>query len=130
MYLQATRDTDINPGNCREFSNTIYCNFLSRARRNILDREMRDNNNSCLNWMSATSSQVPLQRMSDSKYLEIAVTPTLDAVSLSNENPTTLSCNLALLLEQIFDAANTLNVHNTHKRLRFDSPQLCKRLIL
>lgn len=52
--------------------------------------------------MSAASSQVPLQRMSDSKYLEITVTPASDAVSLSNENPTTLSRNLALLLEQIF----------------------------
>jgi len=86
-------------------SQTAFTVISSRARTAERSRETRDNNNSCLNWMSAASSQVSLQRMSDSKYLEIAVTPYRYRM-----NSTTLSCNLSLLLEQIFDAGNTLQM--------------------
>lgn len=103
------------------------------ARRGTLSNEKREIT-IILVWTgcSTASSQVALQRMSDSKYLEIAVTPTVGRhTALSNENSTDFvlqSCtftraNIWRAGKRNADATCTI----THERLRFDSPQLRER---
>ena len=112
-------------------SQTAYnYNFLSRTSQNTLGQETRDNNNSCLNCMSAASSQILLQRMSNSKYLEIAVMPTPYVIEWKSYYFILQSCTVTRAniwrWQRIADATCTI----MHKRLWFDSPHFRKHLTL